>query len=96
MQAPPAFSALRRNNVRLYSLARKDIFLRLKPRKAYVESISLKKLQKSSLVLEIVCKSGTYIRSLARDIGESLGTCAHLKALRRDYTGEYCKNNSYS
>ena len=95
MQRPPAFSALRKNNVRLYSLARKDVFLNLKPREVHVESILLKEIKDSYLTIEIVCKSGTYIRSLARDIAKSIGTCGYLDQLTREYVGVYAKDNSY-
>ena len=96
MQRPPAFSALRRNNIRLYSLARKDIFISLKPREIYIDSIFLKSFQKNIIKIEVVCRTGTYIRSLAKDISKELNTCGYLKSLKRSSIGEYEKNNCYS
>ena len=96
MQSPPAFSAIRKNNVRLYSLARQDIFLRLKPREVFIESIELVNLKKDTLIIDLICRSGTYIRSLARDIAEDLGTCGYLKSLKRESIGKYQKADCYS
>ena len=95
MQRPPAFSAIRINNVRLYSLARNDIFLNLKPREVFIDSLTLKKNENNFLIIEVVCKSGTYIRALARDIASALGTCGYLHSLKREYIGKYNFDNSY-
>ncbi|MAX13016.1 MAG: tRNA pseudouridine(55) synthase TruB [Candidatus Marinimicrobia bacterium] len=96
MQRPPAFSALRRNNVRLYKLARQGILINLKPREVYIDSLILKEFNKSFLIVDIVCNSGTYIRSLARDISSSLNTYGYLDSLTRQYIGKYKRENSYS
>tara|TARA_Y100000768_G_scaffold388676_1_gene386079 strand:+ start:4760 stop:5422 length:663 start_codon:yes stop_codon:yes gene_type:complete len=96
MQRPPAFSALRRNNVRLYKLARQGIFINLKPREVCIDSLVLKEFNKSSLIVDIACNSGTYIRSLARDISSSLGTYGYLDSLTRVCVGKYKRDNSYT
>ena len=91
MQSPPAFSAIRRNNIRLYSLARKDIFIKLKPREIEVFSIKAKKLKENFLDIEVECSKGTYIRSLARDIATKIGTVGHLSSLKRLSVGVFDK-----
>ncbi len=93
MQRPPAFSALRKNSVRLYNLARKDIYINLKPRLVKILSIKLISFNQNSIELEVVCEKGTYIRSLARDISAKLDTCGHLKSLKRLSIGPYDKNS---
>ena len=89
MQSPPAFSAIRRNNVRLYSLARKDIFIKLKPREVEVFSIKVRELKDSYIDIEVECSKGTYIRSLARDIAVKIGTVGHLHSLKRLSVGAF-------
>ncbi|MAX09338.1 MAG: tRNA pseudouridine(55) synthase TruB [Candidatus Marinimicrobia bacterium] len=91
MQSPPAFSAVRRNNVRLYSLARKDIFIKLKPREVEVFSIKVIQLKKKYIDIEVRCGKGTYIRSLARDIAIEIGTVGHLRSLKRLSIGDFDK-----
>ena len=91
MQSPPAFSAVRRNNVRLYSLARKDIFIKLKPREVEVFSIKVTQLKKKYIDIEVKCGKGTYIRSLARDIATEIGTVGHLRSLKRLSIGDFDK-----
>ena len=95
MQRPPAFSALRRNNVRLYSLARKDIYISLKPRPVDIQSLRLVSMGENSIEVEVVCGKGTYIRSLAKDIALELGTLGYLKKLIRLEVGSYNKNSCY-
>ena len=95
MQRPPAFSALRRNNVRLYSLARKDIYISLKPRPVDIQSLRLVSMGENSIEFEVVCGKGTYIRSLAKDIALELGTLGYLKKLIRLEVGSYNKNSCY-
>ena len=89
MQSPPAFSAIRRNNVRLYSLARKDIFIKLKPREVEFFSIKVRELKDSYIDIEVECSKGTYIRSLARDIAVKIGTVGHLHSLKRLSVGAF-------
>jgi tRNA pseudouridine55 synthase len=82
-QVPPAFSALKYKGTRAYKLARKGIEFELPKRKVTIRSIAITSLELPDLTMEVVCSSGTYIRSLAADLGRRLGTGAHLKALRR-------------
>ena len=93
MQRPPAFSALRKNNVRLYKLARKDVYINLKPREVEIYSIELISFKTNLIEIEVMCGKGTYIRSLARDIAIKLGTYGYLKSLKRLSVGPYNKDN---
>ena len=88
-QRPPAFSALRKNNVRLYKLARKDVYINLKPREVEIYSIELISFKANLIEIEVKCGKGTYIRSLARDIGLKLNTFGYLKSLKRLSVGPY-------
>ncbi len=91
LQSPPAFSAVRKNSVRLYSLARKDIFIKLKPREVEVFSIELVGLESNYIDINVKCSKGTYIRSLARDIALKLGTVGYLSSLKRLSIGSFDK-----
>ena len=82
-QVPPAFSALKYKGTRAYKLARKGIDVELPKRNVTIHSIAITSLELPDLTMEVTCSSGTYIRSLAADLGRRLGTGAHLKALRR-------------
>ncbi|WP_308464504.1 tRNA pseudouridine(55) synthase TruB [Ferrimicrobium sp.] len=90
-QLPPAFSALKVNGVRAYALARAGEEVTLAQRSVTIYAIDLLDLARSGPFLDVVirvhCSSGTYIRSLARDLGELLGTGATLYALRRESIG---------
>ena len=92
-QRPPAFSALRKNNVRLYKLARKDIYINLKPREVEIYSIKLISFKDNIIEIEVKCGKGTYIRSLARDVALSLGTYGYLKSLKRLSIGPYDRDS---
>ena len=96
LQRPPSFSAIRKNNVRLYELARKDIHIHVKPKKIKIKKINLISISKDILEIKVSCSTGTYIRSLARDIGNSLKTCAYLKSLTRIEIGDFNYKNSLS
>ena len=86
-QIPPAFSALKVNGQRAYKLARKGIEVELKKREVVIYSIDIIDVGIPLITLDITCSAGTYIRSLAVDIGKKLGTVAHLKNLRRLSSG---------
>ena len=73
MQRPPAYSALKVDGKRAYSLAREGKHVKLEPRPIVVHEIELIRYEFPILELRIVCGSGTYVRSLGRDLGESLG-----------------------
>jgi tRNA pseudouridine55 synthase len=82
-QTPPMFSALKRDGVRLYKLARQGKEVPRQPRTIQIDSIELRRINCSELSLDVACSRGTYVRTLASDLGEALGCGAHLKSLRR-------------
>ena len=82
-QVPPMYSALKHQGQPLYKLAREGITVERKARKVRIYSLDLIRLEAQHLEFEVRCSKGTYIRTLAEDLGRALGTCAHLVALRR-------------
>jgi tRNA pseudouridine55 synthase len=88
-QVPPAFSAKRVDGRRAYDLARAGVAVDLKPSRVRVDRWELLDWTAPDLTAEIVCGPGTYIRSLARDLGRSVGSAAHLAALRRERSGPF-------
>jgi tRNA pseudouridine55 synthase len=88
-QVPPMYSALKLNGKKLYELARKGITVERKPRRITIFELKLLDTQKDSLELEVYCSKGTYIRSLAEDIGDALGCGATVQALRRIQSGRF-------
>lgn len=82
-QRPPAYSAIKRDGVPLYKLARQGEVVEAPEREVQIERIDLLACTPDALEIEVVCGSGTYIRSLGVDIGRALGSAAHLSALRR-------------
>jgi tRNA pseudouridine55 synthase len=82
-QIPPMFSALKRDGVRLYKLARQGKEVPRQPRTIQIESIRLQQIDCTELSIDVTCSRGTYVRTLASDLGEALGCGAHLKSLRR-------------
>ncbi len=95
-QIPPAFSAIKINGKKSYDQARKGIEVKLEPRKVTIHSIKLKNYQYPILKIECEVSSGTYIRSLARDIGNKLEVGAFLNELRRIKVGEYSVQKAIS
>jgi tRNA pseudouridine55 synthase len=89
LQRPPAYSALKVAGRRAYELARKGKHVDLKPRPITVHRLEVKAYEYPELVLEIECGSGTYVRSLGRDLAESLGTAAVMSALNRTAIGSF-------
>lgn len=83
MQVPPMYSAIQKDGVRLYDLARKGIEIEREPRKINIKEISVQDFDGTAFTLDVTCSEGTYIRSLASDIGEKLGTGACLTSLCR-------------
>lgn len=88
-QIPPLYAAVRHDGKKLYQLARKGIAVQPKPRTVRIDGIQIIDWSSPTLRLRIECGSGTYIRSLARDIGAALGTGAYLHALRRLRSGSF-------
>lgn len=82
-QVPPMYSALKRNGVPLYKLARKGVEVERQARDIVIHSIRVTDCSLPDVSFDVVCSKGTYIRTLAHDIGQTLGCGAHLTALRR-------------
>jgi tRNA pseudouridine55 synthase len=89
-QVPPMFSAVKVEGKRAYELARKGQEVELKPKLLVIDEIEVLSFdaEKMQLVIRVVCSKGTYIRALARDIGQRLDSGAHLIALRRTRVGD--------
>ena len=83
VQVPPVYSALKQGGVPLYKRARRGEDVQAPPREVEVSRFELRGRAGNTLSLEIECGSGTYVRSLVRDLGEALGCGAHVSALRR-------------
>jgi len=88
-QVPPTFSARHVGGRRAYELARRGEALAMAATPVTVHAIELLRLQDGRLDLEVRCSAGTYVRALARDLGERLQTGAHLTALRRTRSGRF-------
>ena len=88
-QVPPAFSACKVNGDRAYDLARKGENVELKAKTLVIDEIELLNCNLPDIEIRVVCSKGTYIRALARDIGEALNSGGHLTALRRTRIGDY-------
>lgn len=89
LQVPPMFSALKQNGVRLYTLARQGEQIERPARKINIRSIQLLDFAQNTFKIKVTCSKGTYIRSLAHNIGERLQTGAVLTALQRVQTGSF-------
>jgi tRNA pseudouridine55 synthase len=88
-QTPPMYSAKKVQGVRLYELARQNIRIKRDPIAVQLHRLELISFQDSIVEFEVSCSKGTYIRSLAEEIGQRLGTVAHLTELRRLSCGEF-------
>ena len=88
-QVPPMHSALKRSGVPLYALARKGETVPREARRIRIAELEKIEFNRPQLVLRVRCSKGTYVRTLAEDIAEALGTCAHLTALRRTASGRW-------
>lgn len=90
-QVPPVFSACKVDGKRAYDLARKGKDVELKAKRITIDELELLRFDHETMQLDlrVRCSKGTYIRSLARDIGEALNSGAHLTALRRTQVGDY-------
>ncbi len=98
MQIPPIFSACKVEGKRAYDLARRgqDVELQAKPITIHSITIEDFRPQEMLLTLRIACSKGTYIRSLARDLGQALNSGAHLTALRRTRVGDFAEADCLS
>ncbi|BBD45951.1 MAG: tRNA pseudouridine(55) synthase TruB [Petrimonas sp.] len=92
-QIPPLFSAVKIDGKRAYEFARKNEEIELKPKILVIKEIELLFYNLPTITIRVVCSKGTYIRALARDIGESLQSGAHLLALQRTRVGDVSLND---
>ena len=88
MQTPPLYSAVKVEGERAYAIARRGEELQLKSKPLVIDEIEVLRFEPPVLKLRVVCSKGTYIRALARDIGQALGSGAHLTGLRRTRVGD--------
>ncbi len=95
-QIPPMYSALKVNGVRLYSMARKGEVVERKPREIYIDRIELISFKSPFIEFYVKCTKGTYVRSLASDIGSKLGYGGSLKELKRVSSGQFKLEDSYN
>lgn len=95
-QRPPVYSAVKVNGVRLYELARKGIEVKVAKKKVKISSLSLIDFSPPMVTFSVTCSPGTYIRTLASDIGEKLGAYAHLKELRRTRSGPFTIDEAHA
>ena len=95
MQIPPMYSALKRDGKRLYKLARKGEMLELQPRPVQVYDIEVISFKNPDLKLKVTCGKGTYIRSIAHDLGKRVGSLAYLSALERTEIGSFSVESAW-
>ncbi len=87
-QVPPVYSAVKVDGKRAYDYARKAQEVELKPKLLVIDELEVLKFELPVLQIRVVCSKGTYIRALARDIGQALNSGAHLTALQRTRVGD--------
>ena len=95
-QIPPMFSAIKHQGQRLYKLAHRGIEVERAPRRIRIHYATLLDVPDGRIVIDVKCSKGTYIRTLAEDIGERLGCGAHVEALRRLEAGPFDLHSSVS
>jgi tRNA pseudouridine55 synthase len=88
-QTPPMYSALKRDGVPLYKLARRGVEVERTARDVVVHALELRLVEPHALDFVVRCSKGTYVRVLAADVGRALGTVAHLERLRRTAVGPF-------
>lgn len=89
MQVPPIYSAIKINGQRAYQIARKGGNVEMKPREIEIYGIELTEYNLPEITVKINCSKGTYVRSIARDLGEKLNNGAYLSGLIRTKSGNY-------
>ncbi len=95
-QTPPRFSAIKINGQRAYDIARAGDIPDIKSRIVYIEELYLKESRADEADFEMLCGKGTYVRSIARDLGEFLGTKGYISALRREEVGCFFAEDAIS
>ena len=93
-QKPPVFSAVKKDGVRLYKLARKGVKVEVEKREIIIHDFLISSINFPEVDFSLTCSKGTYIRSLAHDFGKELGSGAHLSELRRTSIGDYSVDSS--
>jgi tRNA pseudouridine55 synthase len=88
-QVPPMYSALKRDGVPLYKLARRGLEVERAPREIEIRRLELLQRDRERVDFTVECSKGTYVRVLAADLGRALGTVAHLERLRRTAVGDF-------
>jgi len=88
-QIPPIYSALKRYGVRVSDLARRGVEVKLEPRKITIYDVELLEVNIPNFTIELSVSGGTYIRSIIRDIGHKLNSCAHMVSLKRIKQGDF-------
>ena len=96
LQVPPAYSAKRSGGERLYDLARRGVAVERPPVPVIVHALEVLSVEGDAIEIRVRCAAGTYIRALARDLGEALGTGGHLVALRRVASGSFHEGEAVS
>lgn len=94
-QKPPIFSAVKKDGVRLYKLARKGMNVNIKKREIIINNFTINAINFPEIEFTVTCSKGTYIRSLANDFGKELNSGAHLSELRRTSIGDYLIEDSF-
>ena len=94
LQTPPMVSAIKKNGVPLYKLARKGIEVEREPRLIHVFYFRISSYTEPAAHVQIACTKGTYVRTLAHDLGQKLGCGAHLASLRRLASGDFRIENA--
>ena len=94
-QKPPIFSAVKKDGVRLYKLARKGMNVNIKKREIIINNFTINSINLPEIEFTVTCSKGTYIRSLANDFGKELNSGAHLSELRRTSIGDYLIEHSF-
>jgi tRNA pseudouridine55 synthase len=95
-QMPPMVSAIKRDGVPLYKLARQGKVVEREPRLVHVYRYSVDKIEPPEIDFTVLCSKGFYVRTYVHDIGEALGCGAHLKNLRRSKSGRFDVQNAVS
>lgn len=96
MQVPPVFSAVKVDGKRAYNYARKGKEVEIKAKPLEIKELEVLNWEAPKLTLRVLCSKGTYIRALARDLGEAMNSGAHLTALRRTRVGDYTIDDAMS
>jgi len=95
-QYPPIYSAIKKDGVALYELARRGEEVDLKARKIFIKSFDIVRIEMPVVEFKVTCSTGTYIRSLAHDFGKVLGCGGYLSSLRRTAIGDFKVENAVS